>query len=109
MNNIVINIALDFSDAPGARYRTDGAKSGQEFYEDILKPRFDQALNENLKLKVILDGSWGYASSFLSESFGKLSTKYGKDNVLEKIEFISEEEPYLIDYIKTLVRDPYAQ
>ena len=39
---IKISIAKDFSLYPGARYRTDGDNSGQQFYEDILKPKFNK-------------------------------------------------------------------
>lgn len=40
MENIIINIRTDFSDSPGARYRKDGPHSGEEFFEEHLKPKF---------------------------------------------------------------------
>ena len=43
MDNICINIKNDFSDSPGARYRKDGPNSGQQFYEEILKNKFEEA------------------------------------------------------------------
>ncbi len=91
MDKICINIKNDFSDSPGARYRKDGPHSGQEFYEDKLKPKFDEALKLGLKLEIDLDGVWGYPSSFVSGSFGKLSLEYGADKVLKNIEFISKD------------------
>jgi hypothetical protein len=60
-----IVIATDFSDAPGARYRADGPKSGEEFLEDLLRPKFKAALAAGGLLLVDLDGTWGYASSFI--------------------------------------------
>jgi len=39
-NKLIINISTDFTDAPGARNKKDGPKSGEEFYEDLLRPKF---------------------------------------------------------------------
>lgn len=97
-----ITIAKDFSIYPGARYRADGDYSGQEFFEDILEPKF-QSLTENQVLTIDLDGTEGYATSFLDEAFGGLARKYGKDNVIKKLVFISLQEPYLIDEIKSYI------
>ncbi|MBV5277473.1 MAG: STAS-like domain-containing protein [Campylobacteraceae bacterium] len=90
-----ISIADDFSEAPGARYYEDGPFSGQEFREKILNPAFEN----NDKIKILLDGTEGYATSFLEESFGGLSRIFGKEDVLKKISFISLEDPTLIDEI----------
>ena len=91
MDNIIINIKADFSDSPGARYRKDGPHSGEEFYDTLLKPKFEEAVRNQVKLVVNLDGVWGYPSSFVSGSFGKLSLEVGKEAVLSTIIFISEE------------------
>ena len=104
--DIKIDISTDFTDAPGARFREDGDKSGQEFYEDLLKPKFDKAVEEKVKLIVNLDNTWGYASSFISGSFGKLSQEYGSDVVLSTLEMISNDEPLLIDKIKDEILKP---
>jgi hypothetical protein len=95
-----INIADDFSETPGARYKTDGDFSGQVFFEKILEPRYI-SLKSGDELMVNLDNTAGYATSFLDETFGGLARKYGKNNVLQKINFISIEEPYLIEEIKS--------
>ena len=91
MNNIQIDIKKDFSDSPGARYRKDGPHSGEEFYEEHLKKKFDEAISQKVKLVINLDGVWGYPSSFVSGSFGKLSLAYSAQKVLETIIFISNE------------------
>lgn len=106
MSNIIINIKLDFSDAPGARYREDGPHSGQEFFEDLLKPKFDEAREKHVKLEIILDGVWGYPSSFVSGSFGKLSLEYSADVVLQTITFISEESETRKDRIIAEIKNP---
>lgn len=91
MGNIRINIKEDFSDSPGARYRKDGPHSGEQFYEELLKIKFDEAVKQNVKLEINLDGVWGYPSSFVSGSFGKLSLEYSAEKVLNTIIFISNE------------------
>lgn len=99
MTSNTIKIASDFSQYPGARNREDGQYSGQEFFEDILEPKFN-SLEEGEMLTIDLDGTEGYATSFLDEAFGGLARKYGKEKVLKKLSFISNEEPYLEDEIK---------
>ena len=84
-----INVLRDFSDTPGARYESDGKFSAQEFYKKFLDPKFKQALLSNSKLFVELDGTYGYAPSFISESFGKLSQKYGFVNVKNHLELVT--------------------
>jgi len=96
---IIIKIASDFSETPGARYKKDGDFSGEEFYEKILKSKFEEALNSSIKLTVNLDGTHGYATSFLDEAFGRLARDFGKKIVLNNLMFISNEEPYLIEEI----------
>jgi len=98
----LINIAQDFSITPGARYRSDGDFSGQEFFEDILEKKY---LSSEEEITVVLDGTDGFATSFLDEAFGGLSRKYGKENVFKRITFVSDEEPYLIEEINTYINE----
>ena len=69
MEKYSIRIASEFSDKPGGRGRHLGSNSGQEFYEDILLPRFEQAISDDDKLYVYLDGAKSYPNSFLDQSF----------------------------------------
>jgi phosphomannomutase len=78
---ITIDISKQFTLTPGARYYTDGPKSGEEFYEKHLKIEFLNALEQNVKLKIILDGTDGYASSFLNEAFSLLGNEFGAEKV----------------------------
>jgi len=103
--NLEINIALDFSETPGARYKTDGDFSGEDFFEKILEPKFLKIKDTENVLFVNLDNTAGYATSFLDEAFGGLARKYGKELVLQKINFISIEEPYLIEEIKSYMNE----
>lgn len=103
-----IKIATDFSLTPGARYRNDGRFSGEEFYETILQKKFQSAIDNRQKLTIDLDGTYGFATSFLNESFNRLALDFGPDKVWENIILLSSEEPYLIDEIKEYIYDAQA-
>jgi hypothetical protein len=102
----IIVIAKDFSDHPGARYKKDGEFSGEQFLEEILLPKFEKAVAENYILLVDLDKVFGYPSSFVSGSFGKLSVDKGSDLVLKHIQFKSEENPLRLEKIVKEIDDP---
>jgi hypothetical protein len=101
-----IVIAKDFATTPGARYRRDGKFSGEEFLEDLLLPKFEKAVTEGYILEIDLDGVWGYPSSFVSGSFGKLSVSKGADQVLKHIKFKSDENPMRLERILHEIRNP---
>lgn len=94
-----ITIREDFSNTPGARYEADGPFSGELFLNSLLEPKFLDAIKNNYKLLIDLDGVWGYPSSFVSGSFGKLSIKYGKSLVLKHLDFKSEQSSIRKDKI----------
>ena len=106
MDNICINIKNDFSDSPCARYRKDGRNSGQQFYEEILKNKFEEARQRGVKLEINLDGVWGYPSSFVSGSFGKLSIEYSANVVLDTLVFISTESETRKERIIEEIKNP---
>lgn len=90
---------IDFTDDPGADLRLRSKNSGQEFYEDYLKPAFEDCDT----LTVYLDGTRGYASSFLRQCFGSLVTDFGYDRVKSSVTIVSNEEPHWISYIENEV------
>lgn len=98
-----ISIANDFSETPGARYYKDGPKSGQDFFENLLSIMFEKALKAGQKLIIDLDGTEGYATSFLDEAFRSLSDKYDPETVWKNITLISVEEPDWIEEIKSYI------
>lgn len=100
-----ISIARDFTTTPGARGPDEGPFSGEEFLEKILDPQFVIARSTKEKLQVDLDGTEGYATSFLEASFGGLARKYGAAAVLELLELKAVDEPYLIEEIASYIRD----
>lgn len=103
---IKICICQDYSEILGARYRTDGKYSGEDFRETILEPKFQQALQTGEKLTIDLDGGYGNPVSFLEEAFGGLARKYSSDEVLKLLEFISKDEPSQIDRILDFIKHP---
>lgn len=100
-----IVISKDFSETPGARNRSDGPDSGQQFREEILEPKFLEAKEKNEKLEINLDGGYGYPTSFLEEAFGGLARLHGAEIVERILTFISDDEPPLINEILSYIRD----
>lgn len=96
----VINIAKDFSDATGFRTYEDGPKSGLEFYETLLKSKFEKSIKDGVRLKVVLDGGEGYTSSFINEAFRLLGKDFGADFAWQNLIIVSEERPIYIKKIR---------
>lgn len=107
MKNIEISVAKDFSPTPGGRFKSQGDHSGEEFRNDILRPKLDIAIRENITLICNLDGCLGYPSSFLDESFGQLGREMKKKgiDILKYMTFISKDEPSLVENIQHYIRD----
>lgn len=94
----------EFSATPGHRSRDDGPFSGDQFLDEVLRPRYQEAVGSKQKLFVDLDGTAGYATSFLEASFGGLAREYDPQELLRNIEFKSEGEPYLPEEIRSYIR-----
>lgn len=105
MESIKISIAKDFSKTPGPRYIKEGNFSAELFLKDIFEEEFEKAIEANKKIVVDLDGTLGYATSFLEEVFGGLTRKYNSDKVTNLIKIISNEEPWLIKDINQYIED----
>lgn len=97
---MTINICKEFSETPGARYKTEGKYSGEEFRELLLEPRFCDALKKNEKLIIELDGGYGYPTSFLEEAFGGLARIFDPNKVNKTLVFKSDDEPSLEEEIR---------
>lgn len=102
-----ICISKDFSETPGARKRSDGEFSGEEFREDLLIPKFEEARRDQKKLVIDLDGGYGNPVSFTEEAFGGLARKFGTQAVAEVLEFISDDEKSLVNEIWDYINHPY--
>ena len=98
-----ISIALDYSETPGGRYIKDGKYSGEDFRTEMLKPSYVKAKESREKLTIDFDGSFGYPTSFIDEAFGGLAREFPEDNVLEYLDFISNEQPSLIEDVRNAI------
>lgn len=109
MGTLMINIVKDFSRCPGARYPEEGNNSGQEFREKLLSPKFREAIESGNHLIVILDGSAGYATSFIEEAFGGLvrEGRYTLEQILNTMEIVSNEDPSYIDDAKAYMKNAW--
>jgi hypothetical protein len=101
-----ITIAKDFSNRLGARYRKDGPYSGEEFLEEHLLPAFERAVTSGSYVLIDLDGVWGYPSSFVSGSFGKLSLDKGAALVEKHLRFKSDENTMRLERVRKEIANP---
>lgn len=91
----------DFSLRPGPRYINQGDFSGEQFYNEYLKEWFEEAIRSNMVLEVVLDGTDGYLTSFIDESFGRLVYDFGLSEVHDRLRVISELEPEWLTRLET--------
>ena len=101
-----IKIATDFSRIPCARFLSEGDYPGEEFREKILCPMLKDAIKNNEKLEIDLDGTAGLGTSFLEESFGGLIRidRINYQDIINTIILISVDDPdykiEIYDYLK---------
>jgi hypothetical protein len=98
-----IFVSREFTKTPGGRYMSGGTYSGQQFRDELLKPRYLESISRNEELVVYLDGGYGYGSSFLEESFGGLARDLKSTDL--SIRIVSDEEPELIEQIKEYIKN----
>ncbi|MGX1113821.1 hypothetical protein ACSSVW_003250 [Pseudoalteromonas sp. MBR-15] len=89
---------------PGPRYKKLGTGSGEEFREWVIRE-----LKHDPELTINLDGTIGYGSSFLEESFGGLIRENISEETVKAIKLISKEEPDLIDEINEYIDDAISE
>lgn len=99
----------DFSRTPGTRHTAEGLFSGEDFRNKVMNAAFKEALDKHVKLTIDLDNTIGYGTSWLEEVFGGLARSEGTQKVADTLVFISDEEPYLIDDIKSYIKDAEQQ
>ncbi|WP_321837861.1 STAS-like domain-containing protein [Pseudomonas kulmbachensis] len=105
---ILINVK-DFSEFPGPRREVVGPNSGEKFRETVLLPTINS--NPDALIVINLDGTAGYGSSFLEESFGGL-IRHGIP--LKRVQeicdnIISLEDDSLIEEIRDYVAEAQEQ
>jgi|688.fasta_scaffold16738_10 hypothetical protein len=102
---IPLCVANDFSKTPGPRSKKTGNYSGEEF-RDLLVDRLRKAISSNKLLVIELDGTSGYAFTFLEESFGGLCRLgvFKPTEILGYLKPVSD-EPKLIKEIQQIIGD----
>lgn len=100
-----IKIAEEFTRTPGGRWKRLGENSGEEFYQVLLLPRFEEAVEKGEELVVYLDGVRSYPNSFLDQSFGELARQKGVDVVRRTIRFETKNFLWIVDYINGEIWD----
>jgi hypothetical protein len=103
--DMLISVARDFSQTPGPRSIEEGDFSGEQFLASVLQPQFIEAIATGKKLTIDLDGTEGYATSFLEAAFGGLARLYDPSQILETMIFKCEDEPYLAQEITKYIKD----
>lgn len=88
-----------YSTDPGPRYTRQGESSGEDYYHNQLNGAFYEAVANKKLLEVSLDGTSGYASSFLDEAFGNLVYDFSLDLVKKNLIIKSDEEPEWIEML----------
>ncbi len=107
IDRYVYKISSKYTKTPGPRRSKEGDYPGEDFRRKILSKLVNEAIHDNVKLVIDLDGTEGYSSSFLEESFGGLirNDHISYKEILEHVELRSLEEPYLIDEISRYLKD----
>lgn len=97
-------IAKSYTDTPGPRHIIEGEFSGEHFRENVLLSLLEQAKDKREKVRIDLDGGYGYPTSFLEEAFGGLVRVTKEKQLLNWFEFKSDEEPALIEEINLYIK-----
>ena len=100
MEELNIKIATEFNDKLGGRWIKLGPYSGEEFYDKLLLPRYKLAKERDTLLHIYMDGTKGYGSSFLDQSFGELARKFGVPEVQTKLVFHTDFFAWNVKYFK---------
>lgn len=85
---------------PGLRHCKISDSSGEEFYHNQLNHQFKLCFERKERLRVILDGTAGYAPSFLDEAFGNLVYDFDEVNVRKYLVLVSDDEPEWIEMLE---------
>ncbi|ENQ9241013.1 STAS-like domain-containing protein [Pseudomonas aeruginosa] len=106
----MINIYVkEFSEYPGPRKEVVGPNSGEKFRETVLLKALREHPDEDISIN--LDGTAGYGSSFLEESFGGLiRAGIPYERVIRLCEhLISTEDDSLIEEIREYIKEAHQE
>ena len=84
MNTKIVRVR-DFTTLPGARHRGDGDGSADEFFEDYVLPSLNPVMKDKTgQLLIDLDGTLGYASSFVSQLAVRVKNEFESRRAVKK-------------------------
>jgi hypothetical protein len=86
----ILSVRKEFTRTPGPRYTGQGKWSGEEFRKILTS-----WLKEHESVLVDLDGTAGYGSSFIDETFGGLVREgnFTPADIKKRLEIKSDEDP----------------
>lgn len=90
----------DYTLDPVVINRNSSTFSAEEFREDVLSTKIMDCIQNEEKLLIDLDGVNRYTCGFVDEAFGGLIREGFSINILDNIEFKSNDLPMLTDVIK---------
>jgi len=104
-------VSKEFTPTPGPRFIDEGEFSGELLRKNYLLPLIGEAIKNGVKLKVDLDGTHGYLTSFLEEAFGGLirEDRISFHDLKKYLEIISTEEPYLKEDIDEYLQEAHDE
>lgn len=105
MKKRFFKIAEEFSIKPGPRFIREGSNSAELLLTTKLYSLFKDIIDSNEILVIDLDGTSGYATSFLEGTFGELARKYTPKLVLKHLEIISTKKSFYKDEIIEYIND----
>lgn len=102
------SVAKDFSRTPSARTEEEGKHPGMKLRK-LLVPLLEECIRNNDKIEINLDGTAGYGTSFLEETFGGLirNEKFKISDLKNILSFKTEDEPELKDEIWDYIEDAH--
>lgn len=84
----------DWSEYPGTRGKKESEYSAEEYFEDVLLPEFNKAVEGNYVLSVDLSGTAGIAGSWIDEAFGRLTLHYPVETINRLLFVPGESQDY---------------
>ena len=95
------DVATQFSKFPGGRKREHGDFSGEEFFQDIVKP----LLEKHEHVEFDLTGSSGYTTGFLDEAFGEIGAWIGEAEAKRRIRLVASDDPSAVSMAWNRIKD----
>lgn len=84
--------AEEFTDTPGGRDRSEGDDSGEQFFQEVLEPRYRAGRKTIFDMRDV----YGFATGWLDGAFGEFAYRYGAGTFREYFRIKNDEDPTLL-------------